>query len=69
MTADVVVLDPEQLRDNTMYLEPSVYPSGIEYVLLNGRFAVDASERTLVLAGRVLDPPSRGGSRLTSTAS
>lgn len=59
MKADVVVLDMGALRDNTTYLEPSVYPSGVEYVLVNGRFVVDAGERTLALPGRVLAPAGR----------
>jgi len=52
--ADLVVLDMAALRDRTTYLEPSVYPSGVDYVLVNGRFAVDGGERMLALAGRVL---------------
>jgi len=52
--ADLVVLNMTALRDRTTYLEPSVYPSGVDYVLINGQFAVDDGERTLALAGRVL---------------
>lgn len=56
MKADLVVLDMAKLKDNTTYLEPSVYPSGVEYVLVNGEFALDGGQRTLALAGRVLRP-------------
>lgn len=59
MKADVVVLDLAALEDNTTFLEPSAYPSGIEHVLVNGRPAVDGGQRTLVLAGRVLSPSPR----------
>lgn len=55
--ADVVVLNLATLRDNTTYMEPSVYPSGVDYVLVNGTFAVDDGKRTLALAGRILQPP------------
>lgn len=55
MKADLVVLDLKSLRDNTTYLEPSVYPSGVDYVLVNGRFVVAAARRTLDLPGRVLN--------------
>ncbi len=57
MKADVLVIDLATLRDNTSYLNPSVYPGGIDHVLVNGRFAVDNGTRTLALAGRILQPP------------
>jgi N-acyl-D-amino-acid deacylase len=60
MKADIAVLDMKNLRDNTTYLEPSVYPSGVDYVLVNGKFAVDGGERTLALAGKILAPVGRG---------
>lgn len=59
MKADVVVLDLATLKDNTTFLEPSEYPSGIEQVLVNGRAAVEDGKRTLALAGRVLSPSPR----------
>jgi N-acyl-D-amino-acid deacylase len=52
--ADVVVMNLGSLRDNTTYLEPSVYPDGVDHVLINGRFAVADGQRTLALAGKVL---------------
>ena len=36
-------------------MEPDLYPTGIEYVLVNGRFTVDGGEPTGALAGAVLD--------------
>ncbi|MBN8886194.1 MAG: amidohydrolase family protein [Rudaea sp.] len=56
MKADIAVFDLARLRDNTTYLEPSVYPDGVDYVLVNGRFVVDGGKRTLALPGRVLAP-------------
>lgn len=38
--ADLVVIDPEQLEDCARYEEPSVYPKGIESVLLGGDFVL-----------------------------
>lgn len=63
MKADLVVLDLGNLRDNTTYIEPSVYPDGIDYVMVNGQFVVDAGKRTLALPGRVLAPEGRKTSR------
>lgn len=59
LKADLAVLDLATIRDNTTDLEPSVYPSGVDYVLVNGRFVIDAGRRTLALPGRVLSasPP------------
>lgn len=54
MKADLAVIDLDDLRDNTTYAEPSVYPGGVDYVLVNGQFVVDGGERTLALPGRVL---------------
>ncbi|MBL8266723.1 serine hydrolase [Steroidobacter sp.] len=59
MKADVVVLDLATLKDNTTFLEPNEYPSGIDHVLVNGRAAVDGGKRTLTLSGRVLSASPR----------
>ena len=59
MKADLVVLDLKTLRDNTTPFEPSVYPSGVDYVLVNGHFVVDGGRHTLALPGRVLVPAGR----------
>jgi N-acyl-D-aspartate/D-glutamate deacylase len=56
MKADIAVLDLTRLRDNTTYLEPSVYPDGVDDVLVNGTFVVDEGRRTLALPGKVLAP-------------
>ncbi len=57
--ADLVVFDLANLRDNTSVAEPNVYPSGVNFVFVNGVAAVDNGERTLARAGRVLDPVGR----------
>jgi N-acyl-D-aspartate/D-glutamate deacylase len=57
--ADIVVIDLANLRDNTTVAEPSVYPSGIDHVFVNGVAVVDQGNRTQALPGRVLDPVGR----------
>jgi N-acyl-D-aspartate/D-glutamate deacylase len=52
--ADIVVFDPESIADNATFFDPHRYPSGMEYVLVNGRFVVDGGEPTWALPGRVL---------------
>lgn len=56
LVADVVIFDSETVQDNASFDRPAVYPSGIEYVLVNGRLAVDAERLTGTRAGEVLTP-------------
>lgn len=42
--ADLAVFDPETVRDRATYLHPERPPAGIEYVLVNGRIAVEQGE-------------------------
>lgn len=56
MKADIAVIDLANLRDNTTLMEPSVYATGLRYVLVNGQAVIDGDRRTLALPGRVLDP-------------
>ncbi|HXV85513.1 MAG TPA: amidohydrolase family protein [Gemmatimonadales bacterium] len=54
MRADVVVFDPETIRDKGTYFEPFQYSEGIEYVLVNGRLVVDGGRPTEAKPGQVL---------------
>ncbi len=54
--ADLVVLDPETVRDRATFFEPHQFPEGIEQVLVNGRFVVRDGKPTGALPGRVLVP-------------
>src|SRR5919204_5169436 len=53
LAADVVVFDPDTIRDNASFERPAVYPTGIEFVLVNGTLAVDGGRLTAVRAGQV----------------
>jgi N-acyl-D-aspartate/D-glutamate deacylase len=52
--ADIVVFDPETIRDAATFFEPHQYAEGIDFVLVNGKLAVDEGEMTWDRAGRVL---------------
>ena len=52
--ADIVIFDPEKICDNATYLDPHQYSSGIEYVIVNGQIAIDRTEYTNAMSGRVL---------------
>jgi N-acyl-D-amino-acid deacylase len=54
MLADIVVFDPELIRDKATYFEPFQYSEGISHVLVNGAFVVDAGKPTPATPGRVL---------------
>lgn len=60
--ADLVIFDPERIRDRSEPLEPYRKAEGIEYVLVNGSFVVEAGETTGALPGHVLTPPEAGPS-------
>jgi len=55
--ADITIFDPAKVIDRATFESPNQYPTGIEYVLVNGKVSVDKSQRTAVLAGRVLRGP------------
>jgi N-acyl-D-amino-acid deacylase len=52
--ADVVIFDYDRLRDHATLKDPHRYSEGIEYVLVNGEFALDRGRVTGALPGVVL---------------
>lgn len=53
--ADLVVLDPETLRDTASFEEPARHPIGIEHVFINGRHVLNGDTYdSEARAGRVL---------------
>jgi len=55
--ADIVVFDPNTIRDTATYERPQVLATGVRYLFVNGKLAVDNGRRTDALAGRVLTHP------------
>jgi N-acyl-D-amino-acid deacylase len=55
--ADLVVFDPRAVSDQATYQQPHRYPTGIEHVLVNGRFVIKDGQHTGSLPGRVLRLP------------
>lgn len=66
--ADLAVLDLETLRDRATFFEPHQYATGVDYVLVNGRFVVDGGELTWALPGTIVTP-SDASSRTARTVS
>jgi N-acyl-D-amino-acid deacylase len=52
--ADMVLFDAQQVADHATYDEPHRYPSGIDWVIVNGQIVLHHGERLPVLPGRVL---------------
>ncbi|MBI4132594.1 MAG: D-aminoacylase [Candidatus Sungbacteria bacterium] len=52
--ADIVVFDPETIRDQSTYQNPFVHSNGIDAVVVNGKLAVENGQLTGVAAGVVL---------------
>jgi N-acyl-D-aspartate/D-glutamate deacylase len=52
--ADVVVFNPKTFRDKGTFDQPHQYATGVVYLFVNGRLAIDQGRFTGTLAGRVL---------------
>lgn len=54
MAADLVVFDPATIQDHATFEKPMVYSTGMEYVIVNGKIAVEGTQSSNQTAGRVL---------------
>ncbi|MEX2986074.1 amidohydrolase family protein [Streptomyces sp. C36] len=52
--ADLVLFDPDSVAAGSTFEAPRALPTGIPYVLIAGRFAMEDGRRTDVLAGRTI---------------
>ncbi len=52
--ADVIVFDPKTVADRSTYEQPELLAVGMNFVIVNGRIAVENSTFTGALAGRAL---------------
>lgn len=52
--ADITIFDLDNIRDNATYDDPHQLSEGAEYVIINGKFAVENGEFNDDLAGKVL---------------
>jgi len=57
--ADLVVFNPDTITDNATYERPHQYPTGIEYVVVNGVTVLDPKGLTGARPGRPLFGPAR----------
>ena len=57
--ADVTIFDLDALQDKATYDDPMAFPTGIEYVLVNGVVTIDHDKHTGAKAGKVLYGPGK----------
>jgi len=57
--ADLVIFDAETIRDNATYVEPHRYATGIDHVLVNGRFVMKNGALTGAKPGVWIRGPAR----------
>jgi N-acyl-D-amino-acid deacylase len=60
MWADVVVFDPNTIRDRATFEDPNQLSEGMQYVLVNGVTVIDGGKPTNALPGKVLRGPASG---------
>jgi len=60
MKADLALFDPEIVADRATFEDPHQFPSGIDYVLVNGEIVLDRGEYTGIKPGRVLRKKNTG---------
>jgi N-acyl-D-aspartate/D-glutamate deacylase len=57
MKADVVVFNPDTVKDNSTWAKPDVYASGISWVFVNGTAVVANGKPTNALPGQIVRGP------------
>ncbi len=52
--ADILIFDPERIQDTATFAKPIAFPTGLPYVIVNGRVAIDDGKFTSENAGMIL---------------
>ncbi|MEE9611036.1 MAG: amidohydrolase family protein [Desulfatiglandales bacterium] len=52
--ADIIVFDPQTIKDNATYANPRQYSTGTEFVMVNGKISVEKSKYNGGLNGKLL---------------
>ena len=52
--ADITIFNPETVIDNATFVEPHQFPTGIEYVIVNGKVTIEKGKHTGQSAGQIL---------------
>ena len=52
--ADILIFDPDRIQDTATFEKPIAFPTGMPYVIVNGRVAIDNGKFTSENAGMIL---------------
>ena len=52
--ADIVIFDPDNIKDKATFADPTQYPEGIDYVIVNGQLVIDNRNVTGIKPGKIL---------------
>src|SRR6266545_149643 len=58
MKADIVIFDPERVRDRATFADPHQYAEGVSFVIVNGTIVLDDGKMTEARPGRALLGPA-----------
>lgn len=61
--ADVVIFNPETIKDRATFEEPHQYATGVEHVFVNGTQVLENGEHTGAFPGRVVRGPGWNGNK------
>ena len=67
--ADLVLFDPDKVRETNSYEKPKSYPAGIPYVLVNGVVVIDQGQHTGARPGQVIYGRGYKAGRMAASAS
>ena len=59
MAADLMIFNPNTVKDNATYGNPVQRPTGIDYVFVNGHLIINKGAHTGILKGELLKPSSK----------
>jgi N-acyl-D-amino-acid deacylase len=68
LAADLVVFDPATVGETNSFEKPKSYPTGVDYVLVNGVVVIDKGTHTGAKPGRALRSTSAQSRAGASTA-
>lgn len=52
--ADITIFNPATIADNSRFADPHHYPTGVAYVIVNGKITISEGEITTLRAGKLL---------------
>ena len=59
MAADIFIFNPATIIDRATFSDPHQYPTGVEYVIVNGRMVLDGGKHTGARPGKILYGPGK----------